>query len=253
MRPRGHDSDSRTALRGYRSRCGNSVFATGFWQCDAACSTLVHMRLAIRSLLTCLLMATAYAAQAAPALYRFDRVHSQILFSVSHDGYASALGMLHIAAGWLRFDPDDWKDSAADLSIDLHGVDMGDAAWNKVVRGESLLDAAQHRYARFTSTAVRRTGPDTGLLEGTLTLRGVTQPVRIAFRLNRLGRSLYTLGREAAGFSASAVLDRTAFGITRNPDAIGEHVTLRLEIEALRDDQAGTHYRAWRKEHAAAQ
>ena len=199
-----------------------------------------------------MLALSAAGAQAAPQLYRFDRVHTQILFSVGHDGFSSGMGMLHVAAGWLRFDPDDWSASAAELDIDLAGVDMGDADWNRTLRGSGLLDVKKHRYAHFVSTRVKRTGKDEGLLEGKLTLRGVTRPVRIAFRLNRLAPTIFAFGKTLAGFSASTQLEREDFGITRNSGSIGHRVHVRLEVEAERDPNAQEIYRQWAARHADA-
>ncbi|HXS03595.1 MAG TPA: polyisoprenoid-binding protein, partial [Rhodanobacter sp.] len=51
---------------------------------------------------TLLPLATVHAAEAG---WRYDTVHSQILFSISHNGYSRPFGRLHIAKGWLRFDP----------------------------------------------------------------------------------------------------------------------------------------------------
>ena len=73
------------------------------------------------------------AAHAAGDGWRYDTVHSQVVFSISHNGYSRPFGQLHIARGWLRFDPDDWSTAATELDIDLDSLDMGDAAWNKAV------------------------------------------------------------------------------------------------------------------------
>ena len=177
------------------------------------------------------------AAHARSAGYRYDTVHSQILFSITHDGYSRPFGELHIAKGWLRFDPDDWSKSATELDIDLAGLDMGDADWNKAVLKPAFLDAAHDRYAHFASTSVQRTDDRHGILHGQLTLRGITRPVSLAFTVNRVGKTIYGL-HTVAGFSASTTLDRADFGMTSNPGSIGQHVTVWLEIEAIRDDRA---------------
>jgi polyisoprenoid-binding protein YceI len=114
---------------------------------------------------------------------------------------------------------------------------MGDADWNKAVLKPALLDAAHDRYAHFASTSVQRIDDHHGVLRGQLTLRGITRPVSLAFTLNRVGRTIYGL-HTVAGFSASTTLDRTDFGITAHPGSIGRHVTVWLEIEAIRDDRA---------------
>ena len=192
-----------------------------------------------RWLLLLLLAAPAMAAFAATHEYRYDTVHSQIVFSIDHNGYSRPFGRLHIARGWLRLDPDDLGHASTELDIDLAGVDMGDAGWNKAACGHALLDCAKNREAHFVSRSVERTDASHGVLHGTLTLHGVSRPLDIPFRLNRVGRTLYGL-HTVAGFSATASLDRTDFGITAFPDSIGHRVSVWMELEAIRDDHAST-------------
>ena len=177
-------------------------------------------------------------AQAASASSGYDTVHSQILFSIDHDGYSRPFGRLHVAKGWLRFDPDNWTTAATELDIDLSGLDMGDAAWNAAVCKPALLDCAKNRYAHFVSTSVERKDDRHGVLHGQLTMRGITQPLSVPFTFNRAAKTIYGL-HTVAGFSATATLDRNAFGITANRDSIGHDVNVWMELEAIRDDQAG--------------
>ena len=177
------------------------------------------------------------SAHAASATYRYDTVHSQIVFSISHDGYSRPFGRLHIARGWLRFDPDDWSTAATELDVDVAGVDMGDTDWNKGVCKPTLLDCARHRDAHFVSTQVERKDDHHGVLHGQLTLRGVTRPLSLPFTFNRVGRTIYGL-HTVAGFSASVTLDRKTFGLTSNANSIGQSVSIWLELEAIRDEHA---------------
>jgi len=195
----------------------------------------------------------AGAAIAHPLDYRIDTVHSQVLFSADHDGYSKPVGRLAIARGWLRFDPDDWGASKIVADIDLASVDLGDKGWNKAVTGSNFLDAAKFPTAHFESSAVTKTGEHTGTLDGKLTLRGVTLPVKVGFSVNRVGATLFGF-ETIAGFSGHATLDRTQFGMKAFPKAIGTEVTIRLEIEAKLDRQAEYDYlQAVEKARAAAQ
>ncbi|MGN2242066.1 YceI family protein [Frateuria sp. GZRR33] len=187
-------------------------------------------------LLACAALLCPLAAGAAGHRYRYDTVHSQILFSVSHDGYSRPFGRLHIARGWLRFDPDDWSHAATTLDIDLASLDMGDADWNAAVLKPAFLDADKARYAHFASTSVERRDDHHGVLHGNLTLRGLTRPVDIPFTFNRQARTIFGL-HTVAGFSATAMLDRTDFGMTANQGSIGQHVSVWLEIEAIREER----------------
>ncbi|MDE2225391.1 MAG: YceI family protein [Xanthomonadaceae bacterium] len=194
-------------------------------------STLLGLALAL----------VAGVAVAHPLDYSINSVHSQILFSADHDGYSNPVGRLAIARGWLRFDPDDWGASKVVADIDLASADLGDKGWNDAVMGRNFLDAAKFPTAHFESDAVTKTGKETGTLEGKLTLHGVTLPVKVDFTVNRVGATLFGF-ETIAGFSGHAKLDRTQFGMTAFPKAVGTEVTIRLEIEAKLDRSAEYDY-----------
>lgn len=194
------------------------------------------------ALLMCLaLLALAARAHAAGATYRFDPVHSQITFFVDHDGYSDVSGRLHIARGWFRFDPGDWSTARVVADIDLDGVDMGDKSWNRVVAGSDFLDAKAHPWARFVSGEVERTGADTGMLFGQLSLRGHTIGIAFPFRFNRRAFTIYGL-HTVAGFTGLATLDRKDFGMDAYPRAVGVKVKVLLEIEGIEDSGAEQAY-----------
>lgn len=200
-----------------------------------------------------LLLLAAGVACAHPLTYRIDTVHSQVLFSADHDGYSHPVGRLAIARGWLRFDPDDWSTSKVVADIDPASVDLGDKGWDASVTGHLFLDIAKFPRAHFESTAVRKTGANTGVLDGQLTLHGVTRPVSIDFTVNRVGATLFGF-ETIAGFSGRATLDRTRFGMAAFPKAVGTQVAIRLEIEATLDREAEAEYeRAAEKADGAAQ
>ena len=186
------------------------------------------------SLSLCLGCLAMQPALAAPDSYHYDTVHSQIVFSIDHDGYSRPLGRLRVAQGSLRFDPADWSASRTELDIDMRSLDLGDASWNKAACGASLLDCKTFPSAHFVSQSVERMDGTHGVLHGTLTLHGVSRPVDVAFRLNRIGKTIYGM-HTVAGFSATATLDRTAFGIDGFPHAVGHSVTIWLELEGIRD------------------
>ena len=199
------------------------------------------MRRWANTLLGVLLLTLAGVAAAHPLDYRIDSVDSQVLFSAEHDGYSRPVGRLAIARGWLRFDPDDWGASKVVADIDLASADLGDKGWNAAVTGSNFLDASKHSVAHFESTSVQKTGAHGGTLTGNLSLRGVTLLVSVDFTVNRVGATLFGF-ETIAGFSGHAKLDRTKFGMTAFPKAVGTEVAIRLEIEAVLDRQAEYDY-----------
>jgi polyisoprenoid-binding protein YceI len=179
------------------------------------------------------LLIAPVAATAEALSYQLDPVHSQVVFNVEHNGFSRSFGRLRITQGTIRFDRDDWSKSSVDATIDLTSVDMGDSNWDKVVRGNDLLDADRGHTAHYISDSVEKKSDDEGVVHGKLTLRGVTLPLDIPFRVNRVGKTIYGL-HTVAGFSAQVSVDRTAYGMTSNRNSIGTNVAVWLEIEAIR-------------------
>jgi polyisoprenoid-binding protein YceI len=176
-------------------------------------------------------------AAAAPETYRFDPVHTQVWFSAEHQGFSHPLGRLRVKEGWFAFDAQDWSASRVDVTIDLASADLGDGKWNDTVKSGQFLDVERWPTARYVGHSVEKTGAAAGVIHGELYFRGDSRPVDVAFTLNRVGSDPYLFKRKA-GFSATAVLQRSAFGMKRYADVVGENVTLRLEIEGIRDGDA---------------
>jgi polyisoprenoid-binding protein YceI len=173
------------------------------------------------------------AALARPADYQFDPVHSQVMFFADHLGFSHPMGRFGAPTGSFQFDPDDWASASVDATIEVASLDLGDAAWQRKMLSDEFFDAAAHPTMRFVSERIEPTGKDTLRIHGQLTLRGVTRPLTLETRVNRIGRHSFSM-KYVAGFSATATLKRSDFGMTRLLAAVGDEVELRFEIEGIR-------------------
>ena len=176
-------------------------------------------------------------ARAAPETYRFDPVHTQIWFSASHEGLSHPLGRLRVKDGWFQFDPDDLASAKAYIEIDLASVDMGDKKWSDTIRSGQFFDTDKYPTARYTSRSVTAKDKSSGTIHGDLILHGVTKPVDVDFKFNKVGNDPYTFKRKA-GFSATAKLNRNDFDMKRFQDVVGQDIELTLVVEGIRDDGA---------------
>ncbi|MFD0725370.1 YceI family protein [Lysobacter brunescens] len=182
--------------------------------------------------LSLLLPLSALAAEA--DTYRLDPVHTRVMFAISHAGFSNAIGTVSGSTGTLVFDPEDWTTASLKASVPIARVDLGDAKWNEATLAGNLLDAKDHPTAEFVSTRVEPLAADRARVHGTLTLRGVSQPVALDVKLNALKRHPLPPFRRTVGFSATATLSRKAFGIDAWASVIGDSVELRIEAEAVR-------------------
>jgi polyisoprenoid-binding protein YceI len=110
----------------------------------------------------------------------------------------------------------------------------------EIVTGASPLDSSvnveNHPTMTYRSTGVRRHGDDY-IVDGQLTLKGVTKDVPLALELNGFGPDPY--GGTRAGFTATAEISRGDFGVSYNAAiegggvVVSDKVTIQLEVEAV--------------------
>jgi polyisoprenoid-binding protein YceI len=189
-----------------------------------------------------LLLALAAPAAAPGAAhagrYAIDPVHTRIGFQVSHAGFSSPIGTFSGATGTLDFDPADWSGAHVDVRIPIATLDLGDADWQRRILDGTFFDVKKFPEAHFVSTQVAARGKDEAEVSGELTLHGVTRPVRLQVRFNKLARHPLTF-RRTAGFSATATLSRKDFGMDKWDRLVGDEVRLVLEVEATRERKHG--------------
>lgn len=176
--------------------------------------------------------AATTAAADAPA-WRIDPTHSRVVFDVDHAGFSSSLATLSAPTGTLRFDPEKWNGASVEVELPLARLDFGDEGWNRAMLGRRWFDADEHPVITFRSTRVEGIDARHATVHGELTVRGTTAPVALRVHRNGLRRNPLTL-RRTVGFSATAELDRRAFGLDGSPQLIGRTVRVRIEVEALR-------------------
>ena len=184
------------------------------------------------------LLLAATPAAAAPDKYSFDPAHTQILFSVSHLGFSHSHGRFNTFGRSFTFDEKNPASSTIDVTVDTASVDMGSKEWDDAVRAEALLNAAKFPKMTFKSRSVTKTGEKTGTVTGDLTLLGVTKPVTLDVTYNKSGNHPYTKNH-LAGFSASATLKRSDFGMSKYIPDVGDEVAITIEVEGIRQDFEG--------------
>lgn len=180
------------------------------------------------------LSACAAASAGEPVHYAIDPVHTRVMFEIDHAGFSKAIGTLSGSQGHLEFDENDWSTAGLDVTLPMQRLDMGDSGWSASVFAPRFLDVERHPQARFVSTPVERLADNRGSVCGEFTLRGVTRPLCMQFKLNRIARYPLPPFRRTAGFSATATLKRSDYGITAWQSLIGDEIDLRIEAELTR-------------------
>lgn len=202
-------------------------------QLPQPCSPWVRLPLAVLTCAGWLMLPATALAQAAG--YRLDPVHTRVVFGVSHAGFSTALGTVSGSTGMLVFDPDDWRSAQLQVQIPLQQADLGDARWTQAVRGRNMLDSDRYPLATFVSSRIEPGDPTHAVVCGMLSLHGIAREQCLDVTFNQLKRDPIPPFRRTAGFSATAMLKRSDFGIDAWKSLIGDEVELRIEVEAVRD------------------
>lgn len=175
---------------------------------------------------------------AADENFRLDPVHTRVAFQVSHAGLSQPVGSFSKVEGELSFDADDWKDAKLTVRIPIATLDLGDANWQERILDATFFDAKRYPEAVFTSTSVEPVDATHARVTGTLQMHGASKPVTLDVTLNALKRHPLTFKR-TAGFSATAVLHRSDFGMDKWKNLVGDEVRLIIEAEAVHTNAKG--------------
>ena len=81
----------------------------------------------------------------------------------------------------IRFNPADLAASRFDVRIALASADTANAERDEMLVGSEFFDASGAAEARYVATRFRALGGNRFVAEGTLSLRGVNQPVPLTF------------------------------------------------------------------------
>jgi polyisoprenoid-binding protein YceI len=121
--------------------------------------------------------------------------------------------------------------------VDATSITTFDEQRDGHLQSPDFFDTARHPELRFASTSVGSEG-DELVVEGDLTIRGVTRPVEL--RGHFVGSGLDPYGNERIGVELAGVVDRTDFGLTWNAPLPGgrfllpDEVTLKASFAAVR-------------------
>jgi polyisoprenoid-binding protein YceI len=182
---------------------------------------------------------TALTATAIPGYvagtWDIDATHSDVSFSVRHMMVSKVRGRFNRVSGRI-ITGDDLLDSSVTAEIDVSSFDTGNAQRDEHIRSADFLHAGQFPTMTYRSSALRWED-DHVVVDGELTLHGITRQVPLTVELTGFGADPY--GGTRAGFSATTKINRKDFGIdTELPldgggVVIGDTVQISLDIQAV--------------------
>jgi polyisoprenoid-binding protein YceI len=170
------------------------------------------------------------------ATWTIDPVHSEVGFSVRHMMVSKVRGRFTKFSGQI-VTAEDPTQSSVTAEIDLSSISTGQEQRDDHIRSADFFEVETYPTMTYRSVGIKVEDGDY-VLEGDLTLKGVTRSVPLKLELQGFGPDAY--GGYRAGFTATGEINRSDFNVSFNAPlanggvVVGEKVQLQLEIEAVR-------------------
>jgi polyisoprenoid-binding protein YceI len=170
------------------------------------------------------------------ATWTIDPVHSEVGFSVRHMMVSKVRGRFTNFSGQL-VTAEDPAASSVTAEIDLASINTGNEQRDAHIKSADFFEVETYPTMTYASKGIRVEDGEY-VLDGDLTLKGVTKSVPLHLELNGFGPDPF--GGYRAGFTATGELNRRDFNVNfsapmQNGGAVvADKITLHLEIEAVK-------------------
>jgi polyisoprenoid-binding protein YceI len=143
-------------------------------------------------------------------LWKADRIHSNVGFTVTHMLVSEVGGKFTDFDASLTAAKDDFSDMKIEATIKTASVSTDNEKRDGHLKSDDFFNAEKYPAITFKSTKVEKTGTDTYKITGDLTIRDITKPVALDTKLK--GVMTDSRGNTRAGFKATTTIDRFEFG-----------------------------------------
>ncbi|MEO9969460.1 MAG: YceI family protein [Hyphomonadaceae bacterium] len=173
--------------------------------------------------------------------YELEETHASLIWTVSHNGLSKYTARFTDFDASLTIDPENPANSTVLASINPLSVETSHPSgddWDTTLgNDEKWFNATAFPKITYTSTSIELTGERTGTIMGELTLLGITKSVPMDVTYNNVRNFSWYGERDVIGFSATANLKRSDFGMMALLPGIGDEVSISIEAEFVGAEQ----------------
>lgn len=171
--------------------------------------------------------------QSSAATYNLDPTHTYPYFSVSHLGFSTLHGRFNTTSGKITMDKEKGTGSV-EIEVDVNSIDTAHEKRDKHLRSPDFFNAAEFPKMTYKSTKVTINKDDSAVVEGNLTIMGVTKPVKL--QVTKISCGVHPFNKkDVCGFDATGKLKRSDFGMKYGLPGIGDEITLNIEAEGFKE------------------
>lgn len=165
--------------------------------------------------------------------YQLDAEHAALLFKIQHLGLSTYVGRFNTFDAQLNFDPNNMAAASLKAVVDIDSIDINNTKLSKTLQNGTWFNSAQYPQAFFVSHTVTGVSDASFNFTGDLTLRGVTKPVTFKATFHG-GADNWITGKYTVGFSATARIKRSEFGMDSYIPIVGDEIDLEIYAEFVK-------------------
>jgi polyisoprenoid-binding protein YceI len=189
-----------------------------------------------RSCLLVLLFGLCAQNISAGERFRFDASHSTIGFSI-HQFLGTTRGTFSQFEGTIDLNREHPEKSSVVAKIDVGSIDTKIEKRDNHLRSPEFFNVEKFPAMIFKSRSVKQTGPQSGDIEGDLTMHGVTKPITLHVKLTSTN---VNDAKQTHWAVTTEPLKRRDFGLLFSSSAeaisgISQTVSIDMEIEATHE------------------
>lgn len=181
-----------------------------------------------------LLLLALLAAPAWAATYRLDPGHTVPQFSLDHLWFFTERGRFTRVEGSLEYDAGQ-ASGRLEVVIDARSLDTDNEARDAILKGPDWFDVERYPSIVFRSQRFLFEQGRLAAIEGSLTMLGVAQPMRLEIARIQCG-STPASAKQTCSADARGTLRRSRFGMHSGLPFIGDEVRLRIQAGTFPQD-----------------
>ncbi len=174
----------------------------------------------------------------AQTTWKIDKAHSKVRFDVTHMVISEVEGDFTNFNGTVTNTKNDFSDAQFNFTVDVASINTDDAKRDGNLKGPEFFDNEKYPKMTFKSTSLIKKDAKNFILNGNLTLHGVTKPV--SFNLQFNGTIKDPWGNTRAGFKVIGKVNRFDYGLKYNSVmdngglVVGKIVNFTIRLETVK-------------------
>lgn len=171
--------------------------------------------------------------------WTLDPSHSELGFKIRHLMITNVSGAFASFRAEAATEGEDFNTAQINVSVDMDSITTHNKQRDAHLLNSDFFEVDKFPELKFQSTKMEAAGPDSFLLRGELTMKGVTQPVTLDVEFGGVTRDPW--GSDRAGFTVSGKIRRSDWGVNFNSVletggvALGEEVKIHGELQMVKE------------------